>query len=81
MKKIHVLGTGCPNCERLAAHAESAARELGIDYEIEKVTEIDRIIAFGIMATPGLAIDGEVKCAGRVPPAGEIKGWLEGPEA
>lgn len=76
MKKIQVLGTGCPNCERLAAQAGEAAQELGVEFEIEKVTEIDKIVSFGVMATPGLVIDGEVKCSGRVPAAEEIKGWL-----
>ena len=73
MKKIQILGTGCPKCNQLTENAESAAKELGIDYEIEKITDITKIMGFGIMMTPGLAVDGEVKTAGKVPPVDEIK--------
>ena len=73
MKKIQILGTGCPKCAKLAENAESAAKELAIDYEIEKITDINRIMEFGIMMTPGLAVDGEVKAAGKVPTVDEIK--------
>ena len=55
--KIQVLGTGCPKCQQLAENAEAAAKELGVEHEIEKVTDINDILAFGIMMTPGLAID------------------------
>jgi len=74
--KIEVLGSGCPKCRKLAAHAEAAARELGFDYELEKVTDINEIMAFGVMVTPALAVDGQVKVAGRVPSAQEIKEML-----
>ena len=76
MKKIQVLGTGCPKCKKLAEHAEAAARELGIEYTIEKVTDINDIMAFGIMATPGLAVDGKVLSSGRLPSVQDIKGML-----
>ena len=65
-KKLQVLGTGCPRCRMLADNVEAAAEALGIEYELIKVTDIDDIIAFGIMTTPALAVDGEVKCAGGV---------------
>ena len=70
MKKIQILGTGCPKCKKLAENAEAAAKELGIEYELEKVTQINDIMKMGVMMTPALAIDGEVKCAGgpRDPP-------------
>ncbi len=73
MKKIQILGTGCPKCKLLAEHAEAAVKQLGTDFEIEKVTDINQIIGFGIMSTPALAVDGQVKIAGRVPSTDEIK--------
>ena len=77
MKKIQVLGTGCPKCKKLAENAEAAAKELGIEFEIEKVTGINEIMKFGVMVTPALAVDGEVKAVGKVLSPGEIKGMLE----
>ena len=76
MKKIQVLGTGCPRCKKLAENAEAAARELGAEYEVEKITEIGEIMNFGVMKMPGLAVDGEVKSSGKVVSSEEIKGWL-----
>ena len=72
MKKLQVLGTGCPRCKALAENVEAAAKDLGIEYELEKVTEINKIVAFGVMTTPALAVDGEVKIAGKVPSRDEI---------
>ena len=77
MKRIHILGTGCPKCQQLAENAEQAARELGIDYELEKVTDINEIMKFGVMMTPGIAVDGRVKASGKVVRAEDIKPWLE----
>ena len=76
MKKIQVLGPGCPNCERLAGLTDRMARELGIEFELRKVTEIGEIVQFGVMATPGLVVDGKVVVSGRVPSESEIKEWL-----
>ena len=76
--KIQILGTGCPKCKQLADHAERAATELGIDYELEKVTDMEEILSFGIMMTPGLAIDGEVQSSGRVLSVDKLKGVLQG---
>ena len=76
MKKIQILGGGCPKCKKLAEMAEAAADELGIDYEIEKVTDINDIISFGVMMTPALAVDGQVKLTGKVPSQQEIKQFL-----
>jgi small redox-active disulfide protein 2 len=73
MKKLQILGTGCPKCKQLSKVTEQAARELGIDFEIEKVTEITEIMKFGVMMTPALAVDGEVKVAGKVPGIEDIK--------
>ena len=77
MKKIQILGTGCPKCTKLAENAEKAATELGIEFELVKVSEIDEITAFGVMSTPALAVDGEVKLAGRVASPGDIRKILE----
>jgi small redox-active disulfide protein 2 len=75
--KIQILGTGCPKCKKLAETAETAAKELGLDYEIEKITEINEIMKFGVMMTPGLAVDGTVKSVGKVPPVEDIKALLK----
>lgn len=73
MKKIQILGTGCPKCKKLLNNAKEAADALGIDYELIKVDNIADIAAFGVMMTPALAIDGEVKLVGKVPSAEELK--------
>ena len=76
MKKIQILGTGCPKCKKLAENAETAAQSLGIEYELEKVTDINEIMTFGVMLTPALAVDGEVKVMGKVPDPEAIKDML-----
>ncbi len=76
MKKLQILGTGCPKCKKLAENTEAAARDLDIEYEIEKVTDINEIIKFGVMMTPALAVDGEVKSVGKVPSVEEVKNLL-----
>ena len=76
MKKIQILGPGCPNCERLSDLTERVARQLDLEFELEKVTEITRITQFGIMATPGLVVDGKVVVSGRVPSEAELKKLL-----
>lgn len=73
MKKLQILGTGCPKCRLLANATESAAKELGIDYELEKVTDLNRIMSYGVMLTPALVVDGVVKVAGKVPSVDEAK--------
>jgi small redox-active disulfide protein 2 len=76
MMKIQILGTGCPKCKKMAELAESAAKELGLQYELEKVIKISDILDFGIVATPGLAVDGKVLAAGGVPTAEQVKRLL-----
>jgi len=78
MKKIQVLGTGCPKCEKLAKNAQTAAAECGGEYHVEKVTDINDILEMRVVMTPALAIDGVVKVVGRVPSAAEIKQMLNG---
>jgi small redox-active disulfide protein 2 len=76
MKKIQVLGLGCAKCKKLAEHTEQAAKELGIDCEIEKITDITQIVNFGVVMTPGLVVDGVVKTSGKVPSVEEVKKLL-----
>ncbi len=76
MKKLQILGTGCARCTNLAAATEQAAKSLGLEYEIEKVTDLKRIMSFGVMMTPALVVDGKVKVAGRVPTADDTKEML-----
>lgn len=76
MMKIQILGTGCPKCEKLAANAKKAADNLGLDYEMEKVTELNQIMEFGVMSTPALAVDGKVLIVGKVPNPAELEKLL-----
>lgn len=76
MKKIQILGTGCPKCEKLTELATQAVNELGLECEIVKVKDITEIMAMGVMMTPALAIDGEVKVSGKTPSIEEIKAIL-----
>jgi small redox-active disulfide protein 2 len=76
MKSLKVLGTGCPKCAKLAELTRQAAAELGLEHQLEKVTDINAIMSFGVMMTPALVVDGEVKCVGKVPSLEEIKKWL-----
>jgi len=75
--KIEILGTGCPKCKKVTENAETAVKELGVDAEIVKVQKIDEIMKRGVMLTPAIAIDGEVKASGKIPSAEEIKKWIE----
>jgi len=73
MLQLKVLGTGCPKCERLATTAEEAAQAVSTEYELEKVTDINQIMSYGVMMTPALVVDGEVKVVGKVPSVAELK--------
>ncbi|HOU93366.1 MAG TPA: thioredoxin family protein [Polyangiaceae bacterium] len=74
--KIQVLGTGCAKCKKLYAEAERAIDACGLPAQLEKVEKIDEIMAFGVMMTPALVVDGEVKSSGRIPTVAEIASWL-----
>ena len=74
--KIQILGTGCAKCNNLQLATEKAAKELGIPYEMEKVTELSKIMSFGVMSTPALVVDGVVKVSGKVPSISDIKTLL-----
>ena len=73
MRKIQILGPGCPKCRKLAENARAAVEQLELDFEIEKVTDINEIMKFGVMITPALAMDGEVKTVGKVPSPDQIR--------
>lgn len=75
--KIQILGTGCPKCKKLAETAEKAAQELELDFSLEKVTDINQIMGFGVMMTPALAVDGDVKIVGKIPSVNELKTLLK----
>lgn len=75
--KIQILGTGCPKCKQLMKHAEEAVKALGLDAEVEKVTQLNDIMKFGVMITPALAVDGVVKSAGKMLSVEEVKGLLK----
>jgi small redox-active disulfide protein 2 len=77
MKKIQILGTGCSKCKKLAENADAAAKQLGIEYTLEKVTDIKEIMKFGVMMTPALAVDGNVKVTGKVPTVEEIQNFIK----
>lgn len=75
--KIEILGTGCPKCKQTLANAETAVKRLGIDAQIVKVEKLQDIMDRGVMMTPALAIDGEVKIAGKIPTVDQILEWLQ----
>lgn len=77
MRKIQILGTGCAKCEKLAKHAQEAADNLGIEYEMEKVTELNDIMGFGVMTTPALVLDGKVVVTGKVPAVKDVEKLLK----
>ena len=76
MKKVLILGTGCPKCKKLMEQTQTAAKELGLDCQIKKVTNLPDIMSFGVMMTPALVVEGQVKSAGKVPDVEEIKKLL-----
>ena len=76
MKKIQILGGGCPKCQKLAANAEQAAKDLGIEFQIEKVTDINDIMSFGVMMTPALVVDGNVMSVGKLVDVAGLKKML-----
>jgi small redox-active disulfide protein 2 len=74
--KIQILGSGCPKCRQVEANAREAVKNLSIDIVIEKITDINQIIDFGVTVTPALAVDGEIKFSGRIPSVEEIEGII-----
>jgi small redox-active disulfide protein 2 len=76
MMRLQILGTGCAKCNNLAAATEQAAKALGLEYQLEKVTDLQQIRSFGVLMTPALVVDGKVKVAGRVPSLDDLKRLL-----
>lgn len=75
--EIKILGTGCPNCKELERRVRAVLAGLGVDASVEKVTDIKKIMEYGILATPGLVIDGKVVCSGRIPRLEDITAWIQ----
>jgi small redox-active disulfide protein 2 len=77
MKKIEILGMGCPKCNKLFQRAKEAVKDLGIEAEVVKIQDIKTISEYGVLITPALAVGGVVKVAGKVPKVEEIKEWIK----
>lgn len=77
MKRLVILGPGCPKCNKLYNETEQAAEELGLEFEMHKISDIRTISGFGVMTTPALVVDGEVKCVGKVPSLEELKTMIQ----
>ncbi|HGE69456.1 TPA: thioredoxin family protein [Candidatus Poribacteria bacterium] len=75
--KIEILGTGCPKCKKTLENVQKAVKDLKIEAEIVKVEKIDDIMKYGVMITPALAINGEVKVAGKIPSPEQIAEWIK----
>jgi small redox-active disulfide protein 2 len=76
VKTIKILGPGCRRCEQLAASAKQAANQLGIEYQLEMVKDVAKFADYGVMMTPGLVVDGEVKSQGKVLSSDQVKALL-----
>ena len=74
--EVKVLGVGCPKCSKLFELTERSIREAGVEADLEKLERLDEIMAYGVLMVPALVVDGDVKCAGKVPSADEVVGWL-----
>ena len=73
---IKIMGPGCPNCQKVAELVQSSVEELGVDAQIEKITDFQEIAKAGVLSTPAIVINGSVKCVGKVPSKNEILSWL-----
>jgi small redox-active disulfide protein 2 len=76
MKRIEILGPGCPKCKQMAENADEAAKALGIDYELVKITDLGVMMGYRVMATPAIVVDGEVKSSGKLLTPDEIRQYL-----
>ncbi|MDP8253238.1 MAG: thioredoxin family protein [Candidatus Kaelpia aquatica] len=75
--KIEILGMGCPKCKILYENTQAVVKEIGVMAEVVKVEDMDKITGYGVMMTPALVVDGEVKTSGKIPSSEEIKKWLK----
>ncbi|MDW7775933.1 MAG: thioredoxin family protein [Methanosarcinales archaeon] len=76
--KIEILGTGCAKCKKVTDNVKKAVEELGLQIQVEKVEDINRILDYGVMMTPAVVMNGEVKIAGKIPDVKQIKQWITG---
>ncbi len=74
--EIKVLGPGCPKCQQTEKIVKEAVAEAGVDAQVEKITDIMKIMTFGVISTPAVVVDGQVKSSGKVPKKEEIKDWI-----
>ena len=74
--QIQILGSGCANCKKVEALAREVVSKLGVEAHVEHVTDYKTIMSYGVMATPGLVIDGTVRVAGRIPSKAEVTSWI-----
>jgi len=77
MKKLQILGPGCPKCQELAKRTEEAAKAAGLEYELEKISDVNQIASYGVFLTPALVVDGEVKVVGKVPSKEELQELIQ----
>lgn len=77
MKKVQILGTGCTKCQKLSENTQAAADQLGVEIDLQKVTDMAEIMAFGVMSTPGLVVDGKVVASGKLLKPAEIEAFLK----
>lgn len=77
MKKIEILGTGCPKCQESTEIVKAVVEELGVDAEVKKVEEVDEIAKRGVLSTPAVAVDGDVKVTGKIPSEEEVRSWFK----
>ena len=76
MLTIKVLGSGCPNCNKVEEITKASVSTMGMDAQIEKITDYNEIVEYGVLSTPGLVINGKVVCSGRIPSKSEVAVWL-----
>jgi small redox-active disulfide protein 2 len=76
MMEIKVLGPGCAKCKKTEETVREAVTEAGIDAQIEKVTDLMKIAGYGVLGTPAVVVDGEVRCVGKIPAKEEVKNWI-----
>jgi small redox-active disulfide protein 2 len=77
MKKIEILGTGCPKCNKTTEIIKETVKKIGVEAEVVKVSNLNDIISRGVMMTPAVMVDGELKVEGKIPGEKEIKSWFE----